>query len=215
MEFILGWSGPVIYGALALSGLYGVFCVVLLVRKINEKRFASDVAAESFLEELRQRLRQRDFDGAAELCDSPPYWAKAVPQLILVGLANKHRSSKKLRQLLAEKFERDVLAELEYRHSWIGTMVKSAPMLGLLGTVSGMILAFAKIATSQQTGTDPSALANDISLALFTTMYGLAVAIPLTVLGAWVQVRISKLQDSVQLYVGEFLDDLEATETGS
>ena len=112
--------------------------------------------------------------------------------------------------MLAEKFERDVLADLEYRHSWIGTIVKSAPMLGLLGTVSGMILAFAKIATSQQTGTDPSALADDISLALLTTAMGLTVAIPLVLLGALVQVRIGKLQDAVQQHVGEFLDDLEA-----
>ena len=84
-------------------------------------------------------------------------------------------------------------------------------MLGLLGTVSGMILAFAKIAGSSSTGVDPASLADDISLALFTTAMGLAVAIPLTLLGALVQVRIGKLQDSVQQYVSEFLDDLETT----
>lgn len=211
MDFILDWAGPIIYASLAAAALYGVFCVILLLRKIKEKRFTSEAAASEFLDQIHEHLAQRDFDGAAELCDSPPYWAKAVPQLILVALANKDRPLPKLRRMLAEKFERDVLADLEYRHSWIGTIVKAAPMLGLLGTVSGMILAFAKIATSQQTGTEPSALADDISLALLTTAMGLTVAIPLVLLGALVQVRIGKLQDSVQQYVGEFLDDLEST----
>ncbi len=213
MTFLLDWAGPVIYTSLAIAALYGVFTVILLLRKIKEKGFSSDTAAAEFLDQIHEHLAQRDFDGAAALCDSPPYWAKAVPQLIIVALANKERPLNKLRRMLAEKFERDVLADLEYRHSWIGTIVKTAPMLGLLGTVSGMILAFAKIATSQQTGTDPSALADDISLALLTTAMGLTVAIPLVLLGAMVQVRIGKLQDSVQQHVGEFLDDLEATNT--
>lgn len=209
MEFVLDWSGPIIYTSLAAAALYGVFCVVLLLRKIQEKRFASDGAAAEFLERVRDHLARRDFDGAAALCDSPPYWSKAAPQLVLVALANRDRPLPKLRRMLAERFEREVLADLEYRHSWIGTIVKSAPMLGLLGTVCGMILAFRKIALTQQTGTDPSQLADNISLALFTTAMGLTVAIPLVLLGALVQVRIGKLQDSVQEHVGAFLDDLE------
>ncbi|MBX3439945.1 MAG: MotA/TolQ/ExbB proton channel family protein [Planctomycetaceae bacterium] len=209
MEFILDWAGPIIYTSLAVAALYGVFCVVLLVRKVQEKRFASEAAAIDFLDQIRALLAKRDFDAAAALCDSPPYWSKAVPQLVLVALANRDRPLPKLRRMLAEKFERDVLADLEYRHSWIGTIVKTAPMLGLLGTVCGMILAFGKIAMSQKTGTDPSVLANDISLALFTTAIGLTVAVPLVLLGAMVQVRIGKLQDSVQQHISEFLDDLE------
>ena len=106
MDIILKFAGPVIYASLAIAALYGVFCVVLLLRKIREKRFASDAAAEDFLDQVRERLQQNDLEGAAELCDSPPYWAKAVPQLILVALAERDRPMKKLRMMLAEKFER-------------------------------------------------------------------------------------------------------------
>jgi biopolymer transport protein ExbB/TolQ len=187
MGVILSLSGPVIYTALALAALYGIFCAVLLFRKISQKRFSSPAQAAEFLDEVRNRLQRRDFDGVAELCDSPPYWSKATPQMILVALAHRDRGLAKLRQLLAEKFERDVLADLEYRHSWIGTIVKTAPMLGLLGTVAGMILAFGKIAVASQGSVDPKQLADNISLALFTTAYGLMVAIPLTILGASVR----------------------------
>lgn len=209
MQLVLDLSGPVIYTAMALAALYGVFCAVLLFRKIAQKRFSSPARAAEFLDEVRDLLGRRDFDGVAELCDSPAYWAKATPQMILVALAHRDRGLSKLRQLIAEKYERDILADLEYRYSWIGTIVKTAPMLGLLGTVTGMIAAFAKIASASQGGVDPTTLANDISFALFTTAYGLMIAIPLTILGAAVQVKKGKMTDVVQEQMSEFLHDLE------
>ncbi len=211
---ILEVGGKAIYFAMAFVALYGVFLVIFLLRRIRQKRFPSRAAEEAFLEEVRVELQARNFDGVAELCDSPRYWAKAVPQLILLALENRRRSPAKLRRMLAEKFERDVLADLEHRLSWINTIVKTAPMLGLLGTVVGMINAFAKIAAASQTGVDPSKLANDISFALFTTALGLTIAIPLVLAGSAINVRIGKLQDSVQQSVSEFLDDLEAAMIG-
>lgn len=208
---ILTIVGYLIYTAMAAVALYGVFCIVLLARRIAQKRFHSATAAGDFLTDCRGFLQQQKFDEIADLCDSPGYWSKAVPQLILHALANRHRSLKKLRQMLGEKFERDVLADLEYRTSWVATIVKTAPMLGLLGTVVGMINAFGKIAGADATGTDPKALADDISFALVTTSLGLIIAIPLVLAGNMIHVRISKLQDDVQQDLGEFLDDLAET----
>ncbi|HAH46999.1 MotA/TolQ/ExbB proton channel family protein [Gimesia sp.] len=206
---ILNVAGIAIYVSLALIALYGVFCVILLVRQISQKRFMTQNAANEFLDQIHQDIENKDYESVINLCDSPPYWSKAVPQLILVAMANLERPAKKLRQMLAEKFERDILADLEYRMSWISTIVKSAPMLGLLGTVIGMINAFDKIGNMQESGGDPSQLAGEISFALFTTAAGLAVAIPLVMAGALIHVRIGKLQDSVQEHTGEFLEILE------
>ena len=60
--------------------------------------------------------------------------------------------------------------------NYFSTIMQAAPMLGLLGTVSGMVGAFAGLAQNQ--GSDPSILANKISEALYTTYFGLVVAIP-------------------------------------
>ncbi len=212
---ILTFVGYAIYASLGLAALYGVFCVVLLVRRITQKRFSSGGAAEEFLGDVREGMNKQNFEAVAELCDSPPYWSKAVPQLITIALKNRNRSIPKLRQLLAERFEREVLADLEYGTSWVATIVKSAPMLGLLGTVVGMINAFGKIATMQEAGGAVSkALSNDISFALVTTALGLVVAIPLVLAGAMIQVRIGKLQDAVQQQLAVFLDDLESVNAG-
>lgn len=205
---ILDFAGTAIYSALGLAALYGLFCVILLLRRISKKRFNSERAANAFSDEIKGYLEQKDFDSVIATCDSPKYWNKAVSQLILVALENTKLGPMKLRRFLGEKFEREVLADLEYRTSWVSTIVKSAPMLGLLGTVTGMINAFGKIAAMQKTGGDPSALAGDISLALSTTAIGLLIAIPMVLAGNMIHVRISKLQDSVQDQMGAFLDTL-------
>lgn len=198
----------IIYATQAWTAIYGVFCIVLLVRRIRQQQFSTSARAEEFLNQIREPLAQRRFDEVAAVCDSPPYWAKIVPQLILVALANRDRELPKIRRMLAEKFERDVLADFEYRMAWVSTMIKTAPMLGLLGTVQGMIAAFTKIATvARESGTDPAQLASDISFALWTTAIGLMTCIPLVMLQAMIHVRIGKLQDAVQYQLGLFMDD--------
>jgi biopolymer transport protein ExbB/TolQ len=211
MQSIFTIVGYVIYGAQAWTALFALFVVVLLFRRIAQKRFRSFTRMQDFLQQVRDLLQQRRFDEVAALCDTPAVWAKVVPQLILVALANRGMEMAKLRRLLAETFERDVLADFDYRMAWINTIVKSAPMLGLLGTVQGMIGAFGKIAlAAREGGIDPSALAGDISFALWTTAIGLMIAIPLVVIAAMIQVRIGKLQDQVQQGLGQFLEDFDA-----
>lgn len=208
---IIDTFGNSVYVIQGMIAVYGAFLVILMLRRISRKRFSNAASATQFLDEVRDRLNERSVDGVIELCDSPAYWSKAVPQLILIALQNRHLSMPKLRRLLGETFEREVLADFEFQTSWIATVVKSAPMLGLLGTVLGMIAAFEKIANVQQTGTDPSMLAGDISYALITTAVGLIIAIPLVLAGNMLHVRIGKLQDSVQQNLGQFLEIYETS----
>ena len=210
MTAMVDFMSNLIYPLQGITAIYGMFLTILVFRRIGQKRFRTQAAADDFLNQLSERLQARQFDGAVELCDSPPYWAKAVPQLTLIALANRTKPIAKIRQLLGETFEREVLAELDYQMSWVNTVVKTAPMLGLQGTVLGMIAAFGKIANSQRTGVDPSKLATDISFALITTAVGLMIAIPLVMCMASMSVRIGRLTDSVQHQIGRVLDDLEA-----
>lgn len=209
MARLVDLMSQLIYPLQGITAVYGLFLTILVFRRIAAKRFRSSAAADEFLEQVSERLRSRNFDGVSELCDSPPYWSKAVPQLILIAMAHRDRPLSKLRQMLGETFEREVLSELDYQMSWINTVVKTAPMLGLQGTVLGMIAAFAKIAGSNRTGVDPASLATDISFALITTAVGLMIAIPLVMCMASMQVRIGRLTDSVQHELGRFLDELE------
>jgi biopolymer transport protein ExbB/TolQ len=209
---ILEMFGNAIYAAMAISAMYGVYCIIVLMRRVKQKRFPGREAASAFINDVGDRLDQDDFEGVAQICDTPELWARAIPQLVQVAVENRNKPVKKIKQIIGEFFEREIISDLDARMSWVNTIIKSAPMLGLLGTVTGMIAAFDKIAGTGESGVNPSDLASDISFALFTTAAGLAIAIPLVVLSAMVQVRIAKLQDSVQEYLGVFVDDLEAAQ---
>ena len=212
---ILDFAGLAIYGALGLTALLGLFVTVLLIRRVAQKRFSSRAKADEFVDQCLARVEQRDYAGVIELCDTPGTWSTATAQLIQTATENRHLPPARLRRTVSERFERDVLADLEYRSSWVATFVKTAPMLGLLGTVVGMISAFAKIAAAGQTGTDPAALASDIAVALNTTASGLAIAIPLVIAGNLLANRISKLQDSVEEQMSRYLDGLIEAESGA
>jgi biopolymer transport protein ExbB len=91
------------------------------------------------------------------------------------GLANRHQG----REIMKEAIEdtgRHVVHELERFLNALGTIAAISPLLGLLGTVIGMIQAFDSI-TSQGVG-DPKVLSGGIGVALITTAAGLLVAIP-------------------------------------
>ncbi len=209
MTSLVDLMSNLIYPMQGIAAVYGTFLVVLIFRRIGQKQFRSQAAADEFLNLVHEQLKSRQFDGVVALCDSPPYWSKAVPQLVLIAMSNRHWPLNKLRQLLSETFEREVLSEMDYQMSWVNTVVKTAPMLGLQGTVLGMIAAFGKIAAKQASGVNPASLASDISFALITTAVGLMIAIPLVMCMASMQVRIGRLTDSVQHQIGRFLDELE------
>lgn len=109
-------------------------------------------------EEVLQRLAQ----------DSP------LGAVLAAGLRN-HRSSRYVMKEAIEEAGRAVAHELERFLTTLGTIATAAPLLGLFGTVIGMIEIFA---SQSPTGSNPQQLAHGISIALYNTAFGIAIAIP-------------------------------------
>ena len=141
----------------------------------------------------KPRCKKGDFDTAAIECEGD---RRAIPQLTALALANRGLPTEELQQLLVDRFQRDVISDLEHRVNWTNNVIKTAPMLGLLGTVLGMMAAFGKIAAAES-GVKPEELSTDIAFALITTAIGLAIAIPATACVAAINIRIRKLEDQV------------------
>lgn len=188
------------YVALASSALWGLYCIVIVWTRVNQKRFKSEEAQDIFMDDVEQMLDAGDFEGTTEYCDGD---ARAIPQIVEMAVNNRGLGYKKARQFVMDRFQRDVMSDLEYRLSWVSTMIKAAPMIGLFGTVFGMMGAFKTLATAESV--EPSALASDINIALYTTACGLAIAIPLMILVANVNIRIAKMEDLVGAGLGRFM----------
>ncbi|MBC8869161.1 MAG: MotA/TolQ/ExbB proton channel family protein [Planctomycetes bacterium] len=190
IEALTRYVGYITYFALIVIALWGAFCVVMVWSRVAQKRFRNEEAQQEFLSALEQPLERGDFDGAGTICEGDP---RAVPQLTLLAIVNRAIGFNKVRQLVIDRLQRDVMADLEYRVSWVNTVIKAAPMVGLFGTVIGMMGAFAKLAAAENV--KPDQLAENISVALITTASGLAIAIPLVIGMASINVRIRKMED--------------------
>ena len=201
LNAITGIIGIIIYIALGLIAAWGAFSVIMVWRRVSQSRFRSEEEQTEFLDEMENSLSEGDLEGFTDLCDGDP---RAMPQLAMLAVDNRDIGVPKIKAMLTDRFQRDVLADLEYRLSWVHTVIKTAPMVGLLGTVMGMMGAFSKLATGDKV--NPTMLADDISLALITTACGLAIAIPLVLCTASVNARIRKLEDLVGTGMTRFLD---------
>lgn len=198
-------AGNSCYGGLALVALWGLYCIVVVWRRTAQIRFRTEAEQAAFLVQIDAALAAGNFDGAAQLCEGNP---KAMAQLVLLAIRNRDLGYAKVRHLVADLFQRDVLADLEHRISWIYTVIKTAPMLGLFGTVLGMMAAFGKLYS--EGNVEAKNLAGDISLALITTAIGLAIAIPLTLGVASINIRMRKLEDLVGFGLTRFLDSFKS-----
>ena len=194
------------YGALAAVALWGLFCIVIVWTRVGKKRFKSEEKQDEFMDDIEQMLDQGDFEGVAEYCDGD---TRPIPQTVEMAVGHREMGYKKARQFVMDRFQRDVMSDIEYRLSWVSTVIKSAPMIGLFGTVFGMMGAFETLATSESV--EPKFLAKDINIALRTTACGLAIAIPLMILVANVNIRIAKMEDLVGAGLARFMASYRAS----
>jgi biopolymer transport protein ExbB len=185
-------AGDACYVFLALNFFWGLFCVIMAFRRVWQLGFRSRQQQEQFLDELMPKLEAGQYAAAAEMCAGDP---RALPQLASVAIAHRKLGYDTIRQMLVELMQQDVLGELEYRTGWIATTIKSGPLLGLFGTVLGMMAAFGRIGQGEKV--QPSQIADEISIALICTAMGLATAIPFNFLLAAINIRIRRLQESL------------------
>jgi len=204
---IIDAFGYVIYVALALLAVWGVYNSILLYRTLSKKSLREPAP---LINQVRELCQVRKFDAAMAVCQSPTYWHKALSQLIAVALRHREKGLAKVKQMLVSEFHSEVIGGMENRLASISTIVRMGPLLGLLGTVASMIAAFSRIGGAEQV--NPRALASDISLALWATGAGLLIANPMMIVGNDVHARLRRLRDDTERQLQDVLEILEAME---
>lgn len=128
-------------------------------------------------------------------------------RLLAIGLTHRHRARDVLRERM-EDAGRHVVHELERYLNTLGTIAGIAPLLGLLGTVTGIIKSFNAIAVGGLG--DPRLLSGGISEALITTAAGLFVAIPSLIGFRYLRGRVEHLVMLIEKEASRFIDDLDS-----
>ncbi|MBS0208239.1 MAG: MotA/TolQ/ExbB proton channel family protein [Planctomycetes bacterium] len=181
-----GLAFTLVFSLLSLASVGVVIWRVLL--NVSAK---SDLP--EFLRRLDEALAQGGPPAAMQMCDVE---TSLVAEVFKITLQTGPEGKLATRDALRSLIELDLLPKLNFLLPVILVFAKLAPMLGLLGTVWGMILAFGKIAGA--TRVEPSALANDIGMALFTTAEGLLIAIPLIFAYTMLRERVGAFELDLQ-----------------
>ncbi len=201
---LLAKGGIVGYIILGLS-VVAMFMGVVHVVQIRE----AAMAPQRIVDELDTLLAHGEAGRALDYCNEPANGC-FLTHVIGAGLSRYQRSafgSLELKGALEEAGQEQV-ARLMRSTEGLALVAGIAPMLGLLGTVVGINKAFATI-SSAQGFTRPDQLAGDISLALVTTILGLALAIPATAAVTFFRNRIESLSARTAVTVGELAAHLE------
>jgi biopolymer transport protein ExbB len=171
-----------------------MICSVVSVAVLIERYFKISKAQTDVTDAVR-RAEDAVYDGLPdralvilESVDTP------VARVIVAGIRNRHLGERGSERAMEEQGTREV-ANLTHRLGSLDTIITIAPLLGLLGTVTGMISAFHVIAAKSGIST-PTAITGGVAEALIATATGLAIAI-ITLIGH------NHLQDRIKSIVSD------------
>ncbi len=204
MGSIYNFVGHADYYILAAAAFWGIYCMILVWTRVAQKRFRSEADQEQFLDRVEQHLRQGDFESVQSICDGD---LRAVPMMVSLALKHRNLDQDKLESWVMDRFQFDVLSDIDSKITWISTLIKASPMLGLIGTVAGMMGAFEtlELATAEE---PTKKLLADIRMALEHTLYGLLITVTLLTGMAFISNRIRQLEELAVFGMNRFFDGL-------
>ena len=187
-----------------------LFCLVFGIA-ISIERFISltraGVNTRNFLSDIMASLSKGDTNKALETCQNTQ---GPVASIFHAGLSRVGRGLSHVEKAIANAGTIE-MAFLEKGMIWLSTFITVAPMLGFTGTVAGMIGAFDDIKNANDIS--PSIVADGISVALLTTLFGLVTAIILQVFYNYFISRIDALVIDMEESSIELVDHLSETGT--
>lgn len=192
-------GGLVMYPLLLCS----LFVVAIAVERFRYYRSA-DTELEKLLAALKPKLKAADWPGAAAICNQNQ---GAVSQVLLTGLARIKYSSK-LENTLENAAQLEA-ANLRRNLGYLDTIVTLSPLLGLLGTVVGMIQSFSVF--NVKSG-QPMAITGGVGEALVATAAGLCVAVLALLVHSYYSHRLDAVVTDMEQACSVFLNSVAGDE---
>lgn len=180
-------GGPLMWAILAAS----IIGVAVFIERLWSLQRAK-LLPRAFVDRIRGLVMKRKTSEALLLCEEN---RSSIAMIMAAGLRThgQGRPREEVKESVEEVGNREV-ARMGRNVEIIGTVAAISPLLGLLGTVVGMIQVFKRFVDAYQTGqVGPDAFAEGIWQALITTAYGLVVAIPMLVLYKFLQGRNERI----------------------
>lgn len=163
-----------------------------------------------FMAQIQKMVLANNIDRAIKLCNAQPH--AALSRVLKAGLTRANRSELEIQNAVDEA-TLEVLPDLQKRTAFLSMIANIATLMGLLGTIYGLIETFKALE-----GVDPaakqSALATGISIAMYTTLWGLSTAIPVLIVYSLLQGKTVKIIDEIDQYSVKLINLLASRRRG-
>jgi biopolymer transport protein ExbB len=187
-ENLLQWairaSGPIGFGLLCLS----VYFTALVIKLFLELR-VSEAVPVALVERLENAIKEKKFQEAYDACKENDSF---LARLVRTGVANLPNGRAEAKEAM-NTVQEEVVTGMEARISYLAIIGSLGPMIGLVGTIAGMIASFQEIATAAGAQPKPEKVAEGISTALFITLEGVSLAVPAIFFFAFFRNRIAQI----------------------
>lgn len=187
---VLVWPGGGVIGA--IEWLLSIVTVAIIVQYFITIR-RQNIMPDLVREQIQVLFDERQYREAIELTAAEPSYLSYVIHAALSEASHGYPSMERAMEEAAEERTTKMLRHIE----WLNLIGNVSPMMGLLGTVWGMINAFFKIVEQGQP--EPALLAESIGIALVTTLLGLGIAIPALAIYAVMRNRIDALSSEAMV----------------
>jgi len=200
-------GGPFMYFILAAA----VFAMAIAFERLFYIIFRANINSTAFMAQIQKLIMANNIDRAIKLCNAEPH--AALPRVVKAGLTRANRTEKEIENAIDEA-TLEVGPYLNKRTPYLSMLANVATLLGLLGTIFGLIMAFDAVAHASAE-MKQTLLAAGIAVAMYTTAGGLLVAIPTLVLHSIVLQRTNKILDDVDQYGVKTVNLLTARRRGT
>lgn len=189
-------------------GLVSLTAVAIIIERLWMLR-RSNYLKTTTVSTLSQLLSAREYQRALEYCRRHP---GPFAELVATLIDNRSVPYDELKQVLMETGRHQLLG-LQRGLATLSTIISGAPLLGLLGTVLGMIKIFAVVASSGAEITEK--LSAGIAQALITTATGLIIAIPVLFMHSYLEGRALGILADIEVQLLDFFHLVRGKENGS
>ena len=185
-------GGPFMYAI----GTIGVLVVAISVDRFIKIYFIYSIDSTPFMRQILKLIYSNNIDRAIKVCQIKN--KAALPQVVKAGLMKVGKPVEDVQGALDEASLK-VVPSLQYGLSFIATFANVSTLLGLLGTITGLITSFGSLAFA-----DPSQkqqlLAKGIAEAMHCTAFGLIIAVSAIIIHSYLSNRASKIIDDIDRY---------------
>lgn len=172
-------------------------------------QFHYSINSRAFMAKLKKYILSDNIDRAISLCNSKSQ--ALLPRVLKSGLTRAKDSTEDIQNAIDEA-TLEVLPKLEARALYLPTLANLATLIGLFGTILGLIMAFRASGDAVDAVTRQNFLQKSIAVAMHTTALGILVAIPTLFVHAFLQSKINSIISDIDQYSVKLVNLLSASQ---